>query len=96
MEKAENYVSSRKNLWMIAKMVTANAPSVDVARVVCATCPESMNKILLCELWCDKISTWTHHINIYFTVTFSGLACVFVSTYTDNMPLKGVVMHDIC
>ena len=80
---------------MIAKMVTANAPSVDVVRVVCATSPESMNKFLLCDLCCDKISTCTRHINIYFTVTFSGLASVFVSTYTDTMPLKGAAMHDI-
>ena len=82
-------------MWMIATMVTANAPSVDVARVVCETSPESMIKFSICDFWCDKISTCTHHINIYFTVTFSGLDCVFVYTYTDTMPLKGVVIHDI-
>ena len=80
---------------MIATMVTANAPSVDVARVVCETSPESIIKFSLCDLWCGKISTWTRPINIYFTVTVSGLACVFVSTYTDTMPLKGAAMHDI-
>ena len=51
VEKAASFVSSRKNLWMIAKMVTANAPSVDVARDVRATSPESMLKFSLCGLW---------------------------------------------
>ena len=95
MEKAASSIGSRKNLWMIAKMVTVNLPSVYVARVVCATSSESMIKFSLCDLWCGKISTWTRPINIYFTVTVSGLACMFVSKCTDTMPLKGVVMHDI-
>ena len=38
--KTASVASPRKKLWVIAQMITANAPTADVARVAFATCPE--------------------------------------------------------
>ena len=38
--KAASVASPRKKLWVLAQMITANAPAADVARVAFATCPE--------------------------------------------------------
>ena len=49
--KASRAVRLRKNLWMLAKMVTANSQSVDVARDLRATSPVLMTKFSICGLW---------------------------------------------